>query len=290
MSEAQAEQDISQSPGELLKQGRLAANLSTEQIASRLNIKPAIVFDLEENKFDSFASPTFMRGYLRGYAKIVNVDEEQLFKLVERFGGKKAEAAEMQSFSKRTYSQNGDNKIMLVGYGVLALAVLGIIGWWLKQGEGLETNRSRVSQVAGVTLNSQDSARASATSPTDRSSESSSNVPAMNSTSDAADDSSTISPNEQADNAETSINTNENSNDLSAQTNQSGDFVDSLSDEQSANDAMIEESTQSDDNLTTVDNGTVESLSESTDAVNDDFQDTESSVEEISQPAEDFAK
>jgi cytoskeleton protein RodZ len=65
-------------PGSLLRQAREALNISQREMADRLNWMPDYVGALEENRFEVLRGAAFVRGYLRAYAKQVNVDEAEL--------------------------------------------------------------------------------------------------------------------------------------------------------------------------------------------------------------------
>ncbi|MBB1485586.1 RodZ domain-containing protein [Oceanospirillum sediminis] len=63
-------------PGDLLKEGRERAGMSTEDVASKLNLKHSFVVQIEENNFDHLPGPTFIRGYLRAYSKLIDLDAD----------------------------------------------------------------------------------------------------------------------------------------------------------------------------------------------------------------------
>lgn len=63
-------------PGNLLKEGRERAGMSTEDVASKLNLKHSFVVQIEENNFDHLPGPTFIRGYLRAYSKLIDLDAD----------------------------------------------------------------------------------------------------------------------------------------------------------------------------------------------------------------------
>ena len=60
-------------PGARLREAREAANISLDRIAMSLLLDPKIVEALEEDDFDRLPAPTFVRGYLRGYARVLGV-------------------------------------------------------------------------------------------------------------------------------------------------------------------------------------------------------------------------
>lgn len=65
------------SGGAQLRRARLALNLAASEVARSLRLKPEVVIALEDERFEGL-SPTYLRGYLRGYARIVGLDPEAI--------------------------------------------------------------------------------------------------------------------------------------------------------------------------------------------------------------------
>lgn len=64
--------------GQLLRAAREAKGLSTGAIATQLNLDVRTVEALERDDHDRLPAPIFVRGYLRNYARLVELPEEQL--------------------------------------------------------------------------------------------------------------------------------------------------------------------------------------------------------------------
>jgi cytoskeleton protein RodZ len=73
-----SEKKPSNSPGALLRWGREQRNLSIEEIASELHLTKVRVIAIEEDDFSSFSGETFVRGYLRLYARVIGIDEKEV--------------------------------------------------------------------------------------------------------------------------------------------------------------------------------------------------------------------
>lgn len=67
-----------ESPGTQLRQAREAAGLDLETLARELRMTPTKVRALEADDFENLPSGTFVRGYLRAYAKRVDLEIEPL--------------------------------------------------------------------------------------------------------------------------------------------------------------------------------------------------------------------
>ena len=65
-------------PGARLRQARESLKLTPEDIAGRLHVSVKIITALERDEFDSLAAPVYVAGYLRAYARAVNLSAEEI--------------------------------------------------------------------------------------------------------------------------------------------------------------------------------------------------------------------
>ncbi|MGJ8681176.1 RodZ domain-containing protein [Paraglaciecola sp.] len=135
MSEEQQEVVVP-GPGEILKKAREAANLSTQDIASKVRLKNTLIEELEQDNYDINISLTFIKGYLKLYAKQVNVSESEIVDAFEKHNTQKKEPAKLQSFSRKFSHQANDDKLMLVTYLIVAVVIALVVVWWFQQSDG----------------------------------------------------------------------------------------------------------------------------------------------------------
>ncbi|WP_414495138.1 helix-turn-helix domain-containing protein [Stenotrophomonas maltophilia] len=64
--------------GTRLRQAREAAGLTLEDVGSRLRMPVQVVKSLEEEQWQKLGAPVFVRGQLRSYARLLNVDVSKL--------------------------------------------------------------------------------------------------------------------------------------------------------------------------------------------------------------------
>jgi len=64
--------------GTRLRQAREAAGLTLEDVGQRLRMPVQVVKSLEEEQWQKLGAPVFVRGQLRSYARLLNVDISQL--------------------------------------------------------------------------------------------------------------------------------------------------------------------------------------------------------------------
>lgn len=126
------------SVGELLRQARDKAGLSLGDVASRLRMGIKQVRALEENDFSSLPTGTFLRGFVRNFAKAVGVKPESALALLEKTH---LSAGRLSASSVIVPSQQnigvptpgGDTatpRARLVIVAVIVLLLLIIVWWW----------------------------------------------------------------------------------------------------------------------------------------------------------------
>jgi cytoskeleton protein RodZ len=151
--EVQLPDSVIQGPGQILRQARERAKLSTQDIADRMKLKRTLIEDIEQDNFDINISLTFVRGYLKLYAKHVHVGEAEILSAFEKLTTEKKEPVKLQSFSRRVANQANDDKLMLVTYLILATIIALVVIWWFQQ-SSTDTTESNVSNYpVNVTKN-----------------------------------------------------------------------------------------------------------------------------------------
>lgn len=122
--------------GSLLKQSREKMGISIADIAGQLHLRPCIVEDIEADKFEQIASPIYVKGYVKNFARIVQADSKAIQRCLAN-QIPKASAPEMQSFSRKTTRQARDGRLMFVTY-LIAFILLGLLVlWWVQKSDTL---------------------------------------------------------------------------------------------------------------------------------------------------------
>ena len=119
-------------PGQILSDARKKMGLSQEDVAIKLNFRTTLVNEIENEVFDTSMPETFNRGYLRNYAKLVNVSQEDVMASYEQLNVAKTQASELQSFSKGTEKLAESNRIMWISYLILAILIGSTVVWWMQ--------------------------------------------------------------------------------------------------------------------------------------------------------------
>jgi len=124
-------------PGRSLAQARAARGMTVTEVALRLKFSPKQIEALEADRYEALAGPAFVRGMIRGYAKLVSLDADPLIvALHERFappGPAMTPPPGMQVPFPRAPRRGSFVYVALSG--LLVVAVAGVLVEWLLRPE-----------------------------------------------------------------------------------------------------------------------------------------------------------
>ena len=134
--------------GDKLRQTREALNLSLEDVAKAISLRPSILAKLENNEFVQKDVPsTFLRGYVRSYAKFLRIPDAEWTHLT--FG-----EAHKNDLSKNTRATRSVNQYSShsrwVGTltTIILLAAVGMTGlWWWQNYQKSNEERDNLVQT-----------------------------------------------------------------------------------------------------------------------------------------------
>ena len=115
-------------PGERLREGREAAQLSVGEVASRLRLESRVVHCLENDDYDQLHGSTFVRGYLSGYARLLDLPERPILEAYERHGH--APPALVSELGGKPEVHVSDFPVRMVTYVIAGLLVVLVVLWW----------------------------------------------------------------------------------------------------------------------------------------------------------------
>ena len=120
-------------PGERLQAARIKKGLSLEDVAKRMHLSSAILEAIEENDFDEITAPIFVKGYLRAYARIVALNEDEMIQqYVDFYSDEDPPIGSTSNMAPELTAT--DARIKWTTYLVIVvLAVLLGAWWWNKQ-------------------------------------------------------------------------------------------------------------------------------------------------------------
>ena len=122
-------------PGRMLYGAREQRGMSVDDVAKALNLSPRHIEALEADDFETLAGPTYIRGYLRGYALFLALDPESV---IQRYNELHAASEETHDLGVLTPPPQASSNDRLVKLGTVIVAglVFGLaVIWWVGRDE-----------------------------------------------------------------------------------------------------------------------------------------------------------
>lgn len=120
-------------PGERLAAERIKKGLSLEDVAGRMHLSTSILEAIEENNFDEITAPIFVKGYLRAYARIVALSEDEM---IEQYLEMYSEEDPPISSTSNVVPELSAKDARIKWTTYIVIVVLGVLlaaWWWNKQ-------------------------------------------------------------------------------------------------------------------------------------------------------------
>ena len=125
---------IERGPGARLREAREAANITVDKVATSLLLDSDTIKALEADAFDRLPAPTFVRGYLRGYARVVGLPAGPILEIYDSRGFEPPPLATGVAGSSQAHTS--DTAVRLVTFAVAAVLVVLVALWWHSQEGG----------------------------------------------------------------------------------------------------------------------------------------------------------
>ena len=123
--------------GSLLKSAREAAEMTIEQAAEKLHLLKETVIALEEDDASKLPSRVFTLGYLKNYARILDLPESRIMGLLKEDVKEVEEVKNLQQPRapkiriRRRQQGNGGRLFVNVAGGLIAIAIIALLVlWW----------------------------------------------------------------------------------------------------------------------------------------------------------------
>ena len=159
-TEATQDHQEANTTGARLRHAREQLGLSQQAVAERLCLKVSTVRDIEDDKAPADLASTFLRGYIRSYARLVHIPEEDLLPMMAKQAPiRAAKVAPMQSFSLGKRRKKRDGWLMSFTWLVL-FVVIGLSGaWWWQDHKAQQAEITSMADQSTAELNAGDSSQ-----------------------------------------------------------------------------------------------------------------------------------
>jgi cytoskeleton protein RodZ len=121
-------------PGETLRQVRESKDWSLPDVALRLNLTVTSLSNLEAGAFDKLPGHTFARGYIRAYAKLMDLDQAMLVSEFDQYTGTDGKGSNVHALGRIEEPVRLSHNILRIVSLLLLVALIGGgFVWWQDQ-------------------------------------------------------------------------------------------------------------------------------------------------------------
>ncbi|PJY97268.1 RodZ domain-containing protein [Pseudomonas donghuensis] len=123
-----------ENPGEILRQARESRDWSQAEVARKLNLTVSSLNNLEAGAFDKLPGHTFARGYIRAYAKLLDMDQATLVQAFDQCTGTHAQGSDVHALGRiEEPVRLSHNILRIVSLVLLVVVIGGGFFWWQDQ-------------------------------------------------------------------------------------------------------------------------------------------------------------
>lgn len=144
--EQTAQQPEQALPGKSLREAREARGLSREEVAAQLRLQLKHITALEEDDYDALPGQTFVTGYLRNYARLLELPEDSFVSPVVSHS---APPPLVATNASRKQASSRDWLTRLATLVILGVIVLSVVLWWMQR-EAVETQTVAPAETTDV--------------------------------------------------------------------------------------------------------------------------------------------
>lgn len=124
------------SPGTILSAQRESLELTIQQVADKLNLTMHFVRCLESDSYDKLPGDVFVRGYIRTYANLLQLDAPQVVAVYSEFTSKKL-ARKEEAIKRYARRRNDKNRPWIIVSGVAFVGVA-LALWYFNVGPSVD--------------------------------------------------------------------------------------------------------------------------------------------------------
>lgn len=151
-------------PGEMLKEAREELGMSAGDIAAKLHIGKQLLLELEADDYHNMQAPIYVKGYLKHYAQIVEVNPQKVLSAFAKLNWQppvreiKPQSVKLPKYLNQRAGQRKRSAKTMKLMGLLVLLIVGIFvyfGMVRKSGGDLlaQNGQQQVTTGQGVALN-----------------------------------------------------------------------------------------------------------------------------------------
>lgn len=119
--------------GLILKKTRESANLTEKEVATRLYLNPSLIQMMENEDFENAPPATFICGYLRSYARLLSIPENDIKAALKELEKRiqPNPVAETIALRPRTVEKNLNRYVSWFSYLIVLTLITLVSIWWI---------------------------------------------------------------------------------------------------------------------------------------------------------------
>lgn len=142
-------------PGQILREARESKQLDQVSVSSSLHLSQEIIAAIENDDYGQITSHIYTRGYLRSYAKLVDVDEDSLISLFNESLEHHNEPEIIPQVSQKNQVSSNDKPVKLFTYLISFVLMMLLLVWWQSK-YIINDDQSAISDVTEATNEDRD--------------------------------------------------------------------------------------------------------------------------------------
>lgn len=140
--------------GERLRSARESMHLSEKEAGARLHLNSKIIALMENEDFENGPPTTFMRGYLRSYARLLNIPDSEINATLAQHETPIAPETISHAvpIMKTRSTQNSHRYLRWMTYVVVSVLVVLVSIWWNKHPKDIITISKPIASINNVAI------------------------------------------------------------------------------------------------------------------------------------------
>ena len=130
--------NVTAGPGRRLAEAREAQGLAPEDVAGQLRLSLQTVQSLENDDYEQLPPAAFVSGYLRSYARLLGLPEQEILDRFAEVGAEKTPPVGVVARSQPVQMRASDPGVRVVTYLVFGGLILLSTLWWVAQHDAVE--------------------------------------------------------------------------------------------------------------------------------------------------------
>ncbi|GEM_PF-1232349 len=122
--------DNNMRPGAYLRHAREQKRLSIQHVADRLYLDTGVIQALENDDYDKLPSAIFVRGYLRNYAKLLDIPKDSIIEAYELLTGQHTLPSITPQNKPKAQASGSDSWVRMMTYAIIITAIVFLTLWY----------------------------------------------------------------------------------------------------------------------------------------------------------------